>query len=79
MASRAISPGAPVEALLSIIPSLPRPALDHLIERMIDRLDQMDGDPDLEETDREPDTRRLPRPTYETDQRRHIGHGWRHE
>lgn len=37
----------PIEAALSAIPQLPRPALDRLVARMIDRLDDMDGDPDL--------------------------------
>ncbi len=38
----------PIEAILSAIPQLPRPALNRLVARMIDRLDDMDGDPDLE-------------------------------
>lgn len=40
----------PIEAVLSAIPQLPRPALNRLVARMIDRLDEMDGD-----LDREPD------------------------
>lgn len=35
-------------ALLSTIPSLPRAELARLTERMIDRMDEIDGDPDLE-------------------------------
>lgn len=38
----------PIEAVLQAIPQLPRPALNRLVARMIDRLDDMDGDPDLE-------------------------------
>lgn len=38
----------PIEAVLSAIPQLPRPALNRLVARMIDRLDDIDGDPDLE-------------------------------
>ena len=38
----------PIEAVLSAIPQLPRPALNRLVARIIDRLDDMDGDPDLE-------------------------------
>ena len=40
--------------LLAAIPSLPRAELARLTERMIDRMDEIDGDPDLEDThDRE--------------------------
>lgn len=38
----------PIEAVLSAIPQLPRPALNRLVAHMIDRLDDMDGDSDLE-------------------------------
>lgn len=41
----------PLEALLSVIPSLPRPILARLTARLIDRLDEIDGDPDLEDDD----------------------------
>ncbi len=41
----------PLEAMLSAIPSLPRPILARLTARMIDRLDEIDGDPDLEDDD----------------------------
>lgn len=34
--------------MLSAIPSLPRAALARLTMRMIDRMDDIDGDPDLE-------------------------------
>lgn len=36
-----------LRAALAIIPSLPRPVLDRLTQRCIDRLDEMDGDLDL--------------------------------
>jgi len=35
-------------ALLTVIPSLSRPELGRLVQRMIDRMDEMDGDNDLE-------------------------------
>ncbi len=38
----------PIEAILSAIPQLPRSALNRLVARMIDHLDDMDSDPDLE-------------------------------
>ena len=41
----------PLDVLLSMIPSLPRAALSRLTERAIDRLDEIDGDPDLEPDD----------------------------
>lgn len=34
--------------LFASIPSLPRAELSRLTERMIDRMDEIDGDPDLE-------------------------------
>lgn len=34
--------------MLRVIPSLPRPMLARLTERMIERLDELDGDPELE-------------------------------
>lgn len=36
-------------SLFAAIPVLPRDELARLTERMIDRMDQIDGDPDLEE------------------------------
>jgi hypothetical protein len=36
-------------ALLAIIPSLPRAALSRITMQMIDRMDEIDGDPDLED------------------------------
>ena len=47
-----ISGGAsalPLAAALAILPSLPRPVLSRLVTRMIERLDQIDGDDELEE------------------------------
>lgn len=38
----------PLPAVLATIPSLPRPVLARLVARMIDRMDELDGDPDLE-------------------------------
>lgn len=38
----------PLDLALDIIPSLPRPLLARMVARMIDRLDQIDGDTDLE-------------------------------
>ena len=49
-----ISGGAsalPLDAALAILPSLPRPVLSRLVTRMIERLDQIDGDDELEEDD----------------------------
>ncbi len=52
MTSILICPGRaavlPMDAMLAAIPQFPRPALNRLVGRMIDRLDEMDGDPDLE-------------------------------
>jgi hypothetical protein len=52
------SAALPIEALLSMIPSLPRAALDRLTARMIDRLDEIDGDADLEDDDDDEDLAR---------------------
>lgn len=41
----------PLDVMLSVIPSLPRPILARLTARMIDRMDELDGDPDLEDAD----------------------------
>lgn len=38
----------PLDLALDIIPSLPRPVLARMVARMIERLDQIDGDADLE-------------------------------
>lgn len=38
----------PADIALAIIPSLPRARLERLAQQIIDRLDVMDGDPDLE-------------------------------
>ncbi|HEY5082705.1 MAG TPA: hypothetical protein VII91_12460 [Bauldia sp.] len=50
MGSRAIGPHMPLDVALAVIPSLPRPILAQLVARAIERLDEMDGDPDLELT-----------------------------
>jgi hypothetical protein len=39
---------ASLEAALATIPNLPRPLLCRLTDRMIERLDELDGDVDLE-------------------------------
>ena len=40
---------AGMSSMFAAIPSLPRPELARLTERMIDRMDEIDGDPDLEQ------------------------------
>lgn len=46
----------PADIALSLIPSLPRAHLEQLVQRLVDRLDEEDGDPDLEDaTDAEDD------------------------
>lgn len=47
--------GGSLEGMLAVIPSLPRPALSRLVHRAIDRIDEIDGDPDLEANDDELD------------------------
>lgn len=47
MATRADQPDA-LALALSTIPSLPRPLLSRIVARAIERLDEIDGDPDLE-------------------------------
>lgn len=70
MATRAYEGGVaplpvPLDVLLATLPSLPRPVLSRLTARMIERLDELDGDPDFEEDNEdraldeaEPDFRR---------------------
>lgn len=66
----------PIAPILRAIPKLPYEALARLTERMIERLDEIDGDPDLEDTDldvdpledREPEEGALP--IYAIDQTR---------
>ena len=41
----------PLDVLLSAIPSLPRRELGRLVERAIDHMDRLDGDPDVEDDD----------------------------
>ena len=41
----------PLDLLRWSFPSLPRATLARLVERAIDRMDEMDGDPDLEDDD----------------------------
>ena len=40
----------PLCAVLGAIPSYPRPVIERLVARLIDHLDEQDGDPDLEPT-----------------------------
>ncbi len=42
---------APLDVLLSALPSLPRPLLARLTTRLIERLDEIDGDPDFQQAD----------------------------
>lgn len=64
------SPAIPLDLILSAIPSLPRPILSRLTARMIDRLDELDGDSDREpefddvDDDCEPDADREPDSTW---------------
>lgn len=53
MATMHISEALPLDALLGAIPSLPRPLLSRLTERLIERLDEMDPNPDLEDCEGE--------------------------
>jgi hypothetical protein len=39
--------GGSLEGMLAAIPSMPRPALARLVQQAIDRMDDLDGDPDL--------------------------------
>ena len=49
MASRAPAFEAPpLDVLLASVPSLPRAILARLTTRMIERMDELDGDPELE-------------------------------
>lgn len=41
----------PLSAVLASIPSYPRPVVERLVARIIDHLDEEDGDPDLEDDD----------------------------
>lgn len=46
----------PADIALALIPSLPRAQLEQLVQRLVDRIDDVDGDPDLEDaTDGEDD------------------------
>lgn len=40
--------GGSLEGMLAVIPSMPRPALARLVQQAIDRMDDLDGDPDFE-------------------------------
>lgn len=45
----------PLSAVLAAIPSYPRPVIERLVGRLIDHLDEQDGDTDLEPTGDEAD------------------------
>ena len=62
----------PLRAMLATIPSLPRPILARLVARMIERLDEQDGDPDLEDDDA--DTSITDEPHDGDDER--LGYAW---
>ena len=57
--ARAIGSHLPLNVALAIVPTLPRPILSRLVARAIERLDELDGDADLEpevtEQDDEPE------------------------
>jgi hypothetical protein len=57
------APALPLSAALEIIPSLPRQLLSRLVARAIERLDEMDGDTDIEPDHSEDDA--LPPPIAE--------------
>jgi hypothetical protein len=42
--------GLPLAAVLGAIPSYPRPVIERLVLKLIEHLDEQDGDPDLELT-----------------------------
>lgn len=44
---RRLIAGVSLEGMLAVIPSMPRPALARLVQQAIDRMDDLDGDPDL--------------------------------
>jgi hypothetical protein len=56
------APALPLSAALEIIPSLPRQLLSRLVARAIERLDEMDGDTDIEPDHSEDDA--LPPPWW---------------
>lgn len=49
MATR-LEAAAPLDRLFAVLPSLPRPLLARLTARLIERLDEIDGDPDASDT-----------------------------
>lgn len=63
----------PADIALSLIPSLPRPALERLVQRLIDGLDDMDPD-----SDREPNGDEQDGDGAEDDFMDH-GEGWKQE
>lgn len=63
----------PLDLILDAIPSLPRPLLARMVQRMIDRIDEMDGDTDVEPNGDEQDGNQS-----EDDFMDH-GEGWKQE
>lgn len=53
---RPAPPRRPVASLLAALPSLPRPVLSRLTTALIDRMDEIDADPDLEDSHDREDT-----------------------
>ena len=51
MALHSIGGASALPIALALIPSMPRPVLKRLVARMIDRLDEIDGNADLEDDD----------------------------
>ena len=80
MATQPASPALPFQMISEAIGRLSRSEIEHLTESLIDKLDALDGDPDLEDDDPaggnpedvgEPDyARGLPLPVYGADQTR---------
>jgi len=49
--AKGMAASLPLDLVLEIIQSLPRPLLARLAARIVERLDELDGDPDLEDDD----------------------------
>lgn len=76
MALHSIGAASALPIALALIPSMPRPVLKRLVERMIDRIDVLEADADLEDDD--PDTGAEDDPLSfdpETDQCEVLDHG----
>lgn len=51
MATRIEHADQPLDSLLAILPSMPRPVLARLTARLIEQMDLIDGDPDEQQSD----------------------------